>query len=60
MFLYGDNPKLRNDITNGVCMCSICHKEFHKNYGYGKNNIYQFYDYIDKFCIFDINNNNNE
>jgi len=60
LFSYKDNPKLRTDIKNGVCLCDVCHKNFHKIYGYGKNSIYQFYEYINNFCIFEKKSNNYE
>jgi len=32
----------RIDVTNGVALCSECHKEFHHDYGYGDNTEEQF------------------
>jgi hypothetical protein len=35
----------RLDPSNGVCLCSICHKEFHKLYGNGSNTSEEFLEY---------------
>lgn len=32
----------RFDVNNGITLCDLCHKEFHKNYGNGNNTIEQF------------------
>lgn len=32
----------RLDLTNGVCLCESCHKEFHHIYGYGDNTEEQY------------------
>lgn len=37
----------RFDINNGITLCDTCHRSFHKEYGYGKNNRKQF----EKFLI---------
>ena len=26
---YKDNPNKRTDVSNGVCLCEQCHKDFH-------------------------------
>ena len=43
---YVDNIDLRIDVTNGVCLCSICHKEFHGLFGYGYNTRDQFDQFL--------------
>ena len=35
----------RIDVTNGVCLCESCHKEFHHIYGYGSNTKEQYEDF---------------
>ena len=35
----------RIDITNGVCLCEVCHKEFHKLYGKGDNTKEQYIEF---------------
>lgn len=42
---YSTNKNLATDINNGTCLCLDCHKQFHKEYGYGNNTKLQF----DKF-----------
>lgn len=32
----------RMDVTNGVCLCECCHKEFHHIHGYGDNTKEQY------------------
>lgn len=39
---WADHPDQRYDVTNGVCLCSICHEKFHEIYGKGKNTEEQF------------------
>ena len=34
---------------NGVALCSNCHKEFHKTYGYGDNNYEQYKEFKRSF-----------
>ena len=42
---YDSNKELRIDITNGVCLCDKCHKEFHHIYGYGNNTKQQYIEF---------------
>lgn len=42
---YDVNIDLRYDISNGVAMCSCCHIDFHKKYGFGKNTAEQYREY---------------
>jgi len=43
---WADNKNLRYLINNGITLCNVCHKSFHKKYGYGKNNVEQFLSFI--------------
>ena len=36
----------RTDDTNGIIMCSTCHKSFHMTYGYGGNTKKQFEQWL--------------
>lgn len=39
-------PNKRLSVDNGITLCRECHKDFHKNYGYGNNTAEQFYEYV--------------
>lgn len=39
---------LRLDLNNGVCLCTECHKDFHKLYGYKNTTKDQYIEYCDK------------
>jgi 5-methylcytosine-specific restriction endonuclease McrA len=30
LFSYSTHPELRNEDSNGICLCTTCHKAFHK------------------------------
>lgn len=42
---YNWCKKGRLDITNGVCLCESCHKEFHNIYGRGNNTKEQYIEF---------------
>jgi len=42
---------LRYLIDNCVVLTEDEHKNFHKQYGYGKNTKFQFFDYIQNITI---------
>ena len=33
LYDYANHPQLLNELTNLVCLCETCHKEFHVKYG---------------------------
>lgn len=43
---FTDYPDLRYDIENGITLCDVCHKGFHKKHGYGRNTKEQFREYL--------------
>lgn len=49
LWSYSDNPELRLDLDNGICLCNKCHTEFHNQYGYGENNPNQMEEYLGQF-----------
>ena len=42
---YDWDKEHRTDINNGITLCDGCHKEFHKQYGYGDNTLKQFEEF---------------
>ena len=40
--------ELRIEVTNGITLCEVCHKEFHRQYGRGNNTEAQFINFINK------------
>lgn len=38
LYDYANHPHLLNELTNLVCLCEICHKEFHIKYGRTQRN----------------------
>jgi hypothetical protein len=46
---YHSNENLRYDVNNGICLCKICHGNFHKLYGYKHNTKIQFLDFAEKY-----------
>lgn len=42
---YNSCKERRRDLTNGVCLCEHCHKDFHKHYGKGNNTEEQYLEY---------------
>lgn len=46
LFSYMKFKDLRLDPKNGVCLCELCHNEFHNKYGWGDNTEFQFNEWI--------------
>ena len=46
IFNFKDYPEFRTDPSNGACLCSKCHRNFHSLYGRKCNNKEQFTDFI--------------
>lgn len=42
---YANNPELRLKVENGVCLCEMCHVNFHKANGFGNNTEQQYQDF---------------
>lgn len=42
LYAYEAHKDLALDIENGVALCSNCHEEFHKQYGWGENTPEQY------------------
>lgn len=45
LYSYSDNPELRHEDSNGVTLCTTCHKEFHGEFGYGNNTKDEFNEF---------------
>jgi hypothetical protein len=43
---FKNNPDLRLEISNGVCLCQVCHINFHKTFGYKNSTSQQFEEYL--------------
>ena len=43
---YADNKRLRTKVSNGIVLCTDCHKKFHKIYGIKNNNRTQLDEFL--------------
>jgi len=43
---YSSNKEIRLSINNGITLCAICHREFHKIYGIKNNTINQLEEFL--------------
>ena len=43
---FSSNRKLRFETSNGITLCYVCHKKFHKEYGRKDNNLEQILEFI--------------
>ena len=41
----------RFDVENGITLCTDCHRDFHKNYGYGNNTKNQFNEFLENYKL---------
>jgi len=49
IFDFRNYPTLRTDSSNGITLCSICHREFHFIYGNFFNDDKQMQEYLNKY-----------
>jgi len=46
MYGFKEHPKLKNDLSNGVCLCKKCHDGYHSTNGYENNTKEDFVKYL--------------
>ena len=51
---YATNRDLRLEISNGICLCLECHKEFHRIYGRTGTNRTQLEEFLSPSKLFNI------
>jgi hypothetical protein len=43
---YSSNKSLRTELSNGITLCSDCHKDFHSKYGLKRNTLEQLKQFL--------------
>lgn len=46
LFGFAQVKERRNDLSNGVALCKVCHKDFHKKYGVTSFTRQDFYEWM--------------
>lgn len=49
LYNYSEHKDIKTVLDNGITLCKECHKQFHDDYGYTKNNDLQLEEFIGSF-----------
>lgn len=50
IYNYSEHEDKKIDLDNGITLCKSCHKKFHDEYGYTKNDEKQLFSYIQRYA----------